>query len=90
MLECEVLVVLLGVSADEQGKDICTVGCIVLPDSNAGVLVALVLVDVSGSLQTCTESWLVPETVVVVAVGMITSSVVAGTGVTHDNFDAIV
>jgi len=49
--------------------------------------VALVLVDVSGSLQTFTGSWLVPETVVVVAVG-ITSSVVAGTGVTHDNLNA--
>jgi len=68
MLECEVLVVLLGVSADEKGKDMCTAGCIVLPDSNDGALVSLVLVDVSGhgSLQTCTGSWLVPETVVVV------------------------
>jgi len=76
MLECKVLVVLLGVSADDQGKNICMAGCIVLPDSNAGALVALLLV---GSLQTYTGSWLVPETVVVVAVGMITSSVVAGT-----------
>jgi len=49
MLECKVLVVLLGVSADE---DICTAGCTALPDSNAGALVVLELVDVSGSVQT--------------------------------------
>jgi len=42
-------------------KDLCTASCIVLPDSNAGALAALVLVDVSGSLQTCTGSCLVPD-----------------------------
>jgi len=42
-------------------KDLCTASCIVLPDSNTGALVALVLVGVSGSLQTSTESWLVPD-----------------------------
>jgi len=46
MVDCESLLILLGVSADELGKDLHMIDTIVLPNGKAGVLVG----SVSGSL----------------------------------------